>query len=61
MEPCSTATDCGQGLYCGNCPEIGKAQPICTRGQANIPTSIVKILSFYHFVPIFLLIFLGIL
>ncbi|KAL1824295.1 hypothetical protein ACET3Z_011073 [Daucus carota] len=46
MEPCSTATDCGQGLYCGNCPEIGKAQPICTRGQANIPTSIISGLPF---------------
>lgn len=52
MESCSAATDCGPGLYCGNCPVINKNQPICTRGQANIPTSFVMILSLFHFMPI---------
>lgn len=42
LEPCAAATDCGPGLYCGNCPELGKNQPVCTRGQAIIPTSIVS-------------------
>ncbi|CAN0864066.1 PI-PLC X domain-containing protein At5g67130 [Linum grandiflorum] len=38
LDPCTPSTNCGQGLYCGGC---GKSQPVCTRGQATIPTSIV--------------------
>uniref|UniRef100_A0A803KXZ0 Uncharacterized protein n=1 Tax=Chenopodium quinoa TaxID=63459 RepID=A0A803KXZ0_CHEQI len=40
LESCSAANDCAPGLYCGNCPAANKRQPVCTRGQANIPTSI---------------------
>ncbi|KAK6116220.1 hypothetical protein DH2020_050016 [Rehmannia glutinosa] len=46
LESCSTATDCGLGLYCGNCPSLGKTQPFCVRGQATIPTSIISGLPF---------------
>ncbi|OMP01968.1 hypothetical protein COLO4_11447 [Corchorus olitorius] len=46
LDSCSTATDCGPGLYCGNCPSLGKTQPFCTRGQAIIPTSVVGGLPF---------------
>ncbi|KAF7809844.1 PI-PLC X domain-containing protein [Senna tora] len=46
LESCSAATDCGPGLYCGNCPALGRTQPICTRGQATIPTAIVNGLPF---------------
>ncbi|MED6135991.1 hypothetical protein PIB30_051791 [Stylosanthes scabra] len=46
LEACSAATDCGPGLYCGNCPALGLTRPICTRGQATIPTSIVNGLPF---------------
>ncbi|KAL5714113.1 hypothetical protein ACHQM5_016118 [Ranunculus cassubicifolius] len=46
LETCSVATDCGPGLYCGNCPAMGKTRPICTRGQVIQPTSIVKGLPF---------------
>ncbi|KAK7827012.1 pi-plc x domain-containing protein [Quercus suber] len=46
LEACSAATDCGTGLYCGNCPALGKTQPFCVRGQATIPTSIVNGLPF---------------
>ncbi|CBI21399.3 hypothetical protein VitviT2T_011012 [Vitis vinifera] len=46
LEPCSLPTDCGPGLYCGNCPAMGKNQPICTRGQATIPTTIINGLPF---------------
>ncbi|GFP89276.1 pi-plc x domain-containing protein at5g67130 [Phtheirospermum japonicum] len=46
LESCSTATDCGPGLYCGNCPSLDKAQPFCVRGQATIPTSIISGLPF---------------
>ncbi|KAG8497477.1 hypothetical protein CXB51_008679 [Gossypium anomalum] len=46
LDSCSQATDCGPGLYCGNCPALGKSQPFCTRGQAIIPTSIVGGLPF---------------
>ncbi|XP_044469317.1 PI-PLC X domain-containing protein At5g67130 isoform X1 [Mangifera indica] len=42
LDSCATPTDCGPGLYCGNCPALGKTQPICTRGQATIPTAIVS-------------------
>lgn len=41
LEACTAATDCGSGLYCGNCPASGKNQPVCTRGQAILPTSVV--------------------
>ncbi|KAL7141416.1 hypothetical protein ABFS83_08G051200 [Erythranthe nasuta] len=44
--PCSAATDCGPGLYCGNCPAIGKDQPFCIRGQATIPSSIISGMPF---------------
>ncbi|XAR74003.1 hypothetical protein NMG60_11008150 [Bertholletia excelsa] len=46
LDSCSAATDCGPGLYCGNCPATGKNQPSCTRGQATIPTSIIGGLPF---------------
>ncbi|GAV67750.1 hypothetical protein CFOL_v3_11254 [Cephalotus follicularis] len=46
LESCSVATDCGPGLYCGNCPALSKTQPICTRGQATIPTSFIGGLPF---------------
>ncbi|XP_021751924.1 PI-PLC X domain-containing protein At5g67130-like [Chenopodium quinoa] len=46
LESCSAANDCAPGLYCGNCPAANKRQPVCTRGQANIPTSIVSGLPF---------------
>lgn len=42
FDSCATGTDCSKGLYCGNCPAVGKKQPTCIRGQANIPTSIVS-------------------
>ncbi|CAK8562430.1 unnamed protein product [Lathyrus sativus] len=45
-EACSTATDCGSGLFCGNCPALGLNQPICTRGQPILPTSTVNGLPF---------------
>ncbi|KAJ8764226.1 hypothetical protein K2173_005966 [Erythroxylum novogranatense] len=46
LDSCSAATNCGPGLYCGNCPAMGKTQPICTRGQAIIPTSVINGLPF---------------
>ncbi|KAH7520200.1 hypothetical protein FEM48_Zijuj08G0119000 [Ziziphus jujuba var. spinosa] len=46
LDACTAPTDCGQGLYCGNCPALGKTQPICIRGQATIPTSIINGLPF---------------
>ncbi|KAM7516508.1 hypothetical protein LguiA_006091 [Lonicera macranthoides] len=46
LDSCSAATDCGTGLYCGNCPVLGKTQPICTRGQSIIPTSVINGLPF---------------
>ncbi|XP_027078215.1 PI-PLC X domain-containing protein At5g67130 [Coffea arabica] len=46
LDSCTSATDCGPGLYCGNCPAVGKTQPFCTRGQATIPTSIINGLPF---------------
>ncbi|XP_050368666.1 PI-PLC X domain-containing protein At5g67130 [Argentina anserina] len=46
LEACAAATDCGPGLYCGNCPAAGKTQPVCTRGQAIVPTSIINGLPF---------------
>lgn len=42
LEACSAAADCRPGLYCGNCPALGRKQPVCTRGQATIVTSIVS-------------------
>ncbi|RZC54915.1 hypothetical protein C5167_013771 [Papaver somniferum] len=45
-EPCSMASDCGSGLFCGNCPPTGNTQPICIRGQVVQPTSIMKGLPF---------------
>ncbi|KAK7252821.1 hypothetical protein RIF29_37040 [Crotalaria pallida] len=46
MEACSSASDCGPGLYCSTCPLIGRKQPFCTRGQATFPTSFVNGLPF---------------
>ncbi|CAL5326233.1 PI-PLC X domain-containing protein At5g67130-like [Camellia sinensis] len=46
LDSCSAATDCGPGLYCGNCPSMSKNQPFCTRGQATVPTSIINGLPF---------------
>ncbi|OVA15852.1 Phospholipase C [Macleaya cordata] len=46
LDSCSMPTDCGSGLYCGNCPATGKTQPICVRGQVIQPTSIIKGLPF---------------
>ncbi|GLU13540.1 hypothetical protein SLE2022_301730 [Rubroshorea leprosula] len=46
LESCSSSTDCGRSLYCGNCPALGKTQPICTRGQATIPTAFIGGLPF---------------
>ncbi|KAH7846428.1 hypothetical protein Vadar_013991 [Vaccinium darrowii] len=46
LDSCAAATDCGPGLYCGNCPSMGKNQPICTRGQSTIPTTVVNGLPF---------------
>ncbi|CAO2830915.1 unnamed protein product [Amaranthus hypochondriacus] len=46
LESCSAANDCAPGLYCGNCPAAHKRQPVCTRGQVNIPTSIISGLPF---------------
>lgn len=45
LDSCSSATDCLPGLFCGNCPALGTTKPICTRGQATIPTSIVRFAS----------------
>ncbi|KAI9113646.1 hypothetical protein K1719_015573 [Acacia pycnantha] len=42
LEPCSAATDCGPGLFCGNCLALGRTQPVCTRGQATVPTAIIN-------------------
>ncbi|TMW99441.1 hypothetical protein EJD97_002545 [Solanum chilense] len=46
LDSCASATDCGPSLYCGNCPELGKSQPFCIRGQAIEPTSIISGLPF---------------
>ncbi|XP_061340981.1 PI-PLC X domain-containing protein At5g67130 [Gastrolobium bilobum] len=46
LEACSAATDCGPGLYCGNCPALGRTQPFCIRGQATLATSVVNGLPF---------------
>ncbi|KAK9109244.1 hypothetical protein Sjap_017304 [Stephania japonica] len=46
LDSCSMPTDCGPGLYCGNCPAMGAAQPICTKGQGIEPTSIISGLPF---------------
>ncbi|CAL5366929.1 unnamed protein product [Camellia sinensis] len=46
LDSCSSPTDCAPSLYCGNCPSMNKNQPVCTRGQAIIPTSIINGLPF---------------
>ncbi|CAI9110191.1 OLC1v1010170C1 [Oldenlandia corymbosa var. corymbosa] len=46
LDACATPTDCGPGLYCGNCPAVGKTQPFCTRGQSASPSSIINGLPF---------------
>ncbi|XP_062101952.1 PI-PLC X domain-containing protein At5g67130 [Humulus lupulus] len=46
LDACAAAMDCAPGLYCGNCPSSGATQPICTRAQAIIPTTIINGLPF---------------
>ncbi|TYJ04179.1 hypothetical protein E1A91_A12G076800v1 [Gossypium mustelinum] len=46
VDSCCHSTDCGPGLFCGNCPALGKTQPFCIRGQATIPTSVIGGLPF---------------
>ncbi|KAJ6678399.1 PI-PLC X DOMAIN PLANT-LIKE PROTEIN [Salix viminalis] len=46
FQSCNEVTNCGPGLYCGNCLALGKTQPICTRGQAILPNSIINGLPF---------------
>ncbi|XP_074295361.1 PI-PLC X domain-containing protein At5g67130 [Silene latifolia] len=46
LETCSAPTDCAPGMYCGNCPSANKRQPVCTRGQVTIPTSVISGLPF---------------
>ncbi|KAM6564308.1 hypothetical protein CsatB_024306 [Cannabis sativa] len=46
LDACTAAVDCSPGLYCGNCPSSGATQPICTRAQAIIPTTIINGLPF---------------
>ncbi|CAN6459685.1 unnamed protein product [Victoria cruziana] len=46
LDSCSVTGDCGPGLYCGNCPSMGKDQTICMRGQDTQVTSIVDGLPF---------------
>ncbi|KAL9660360.1 hypothetical protein QQ045_025173 [Rhodiola kirilowii] len=41
LESCGAATDCASGLYCGNCAAENRNQPVCIRGQALIPTTII--------------------
>ncbi|KAH9711957.1 PI-PLC X domain-containing protein [Citrus sinensis] len=54
LDSCAAATDCGPGLYCGNCPALGKNRPICTRGQATIPTTIQPAINTLREVEAFL-------
>ncbi|XP_058070164.1 PI-PLC X domain-containing protein At5g67130-like isoform X2 [Magnolia sinica] len=46
LDRCAGAGDCASGLFCGNCPATGITQPTCIRGQAFLPTSLVKGLPF---------------
>ncbi|KAL6854546.1 hypothetical protein ACP4OV_019108 [Aristida adscensionis] len=46
---CSTARDCGVGLYCGNCAAAGRTQPSCIRDLAIQPTAVVKGLPFNRY------------
>ncbi|ERN17957.1 PI-PLC X domain-containing protein At5g67130 [Amborella trichopoda] len=46
LDSCSETSDCGSGLYCGNCPAMNKNQPVCTRGQATQVTNIINGLAF---------------
>ncbi|KAK3132515.1 hypothetical protein QOZ80_6AG0523430 [Eleusine coracana subsp. coracana] len=46
---CSSARDCGAGLYCGNCPAAGKTKPSCIRDLAIQPTSVVDGLPFNRY------------
>ena len=48
-DSCSSARDCGAGLYCGNCAATGKTRPSCIRDLAIQPTSIVKGLPFNRY------------
>ncbi|CAD6260527.1 unnamed protein product [Miscanthus lutarioriparius] len=40
-DSCSSVSDCGTGLYCGNCPAAGRTKLSCIRDLAIQPTSIV--------------------
>jgi hypothetical protein len=44
-DSCSSARDCGTGLYCGNCPASGRAKASCIRDLAIPPTSIVSFVN----------------
>ncbi|KQJ86917.1 PI-PLC X domain-containing protein At5g67130 [Brachypodium distachyon] len=46
---CSSARDCGTGLYCGDCAATGRTRPSCIRDLAIQPTSIVKGLPFNRY------------
>ncbi|KAL6596898.1 hypothetical protein ACP70R_047032 [Stipagrostis hirtigluma subsp. patula] len=48
-ESCSSARDCGVGLYCGNCAATGRTQPSCIRDLAIQPTSVVRGLPFNRY------------
>ncbi|CAL5065385.1 unnamed protein product [Urochloa decumbens] len=48
-DSCSSARDCGTGLYCGSCPAAGRTKPSCIRNLAIQPTSIVKGLPFNRY------------
>ncbi|XP_066343078.1 PI-PLC X domain-containing protein At5g67130-like isoform X2 [Miscanthus floridulus] len=48
-DSCSSVSDCGTGLYCGNCPAAGRTKLSCIRDLAIQPTSIVKGLPFNRY------------
>ncbi|OEL33948.1 PI-PLC X domain-containing protein [Dichanthelium oligosanthes] len=48
-DSCSSARDCGTGLYCGSCPAASRTKPSCIRDLAIQPTSIVKGLPFNRY------------
>ncbi|XP_039020540.1 PI-PLC X domain-containing protein At5g67130-like [Hibiscus syriacus] len=48
-DSCTKASDCGPGLYCENCPILGKIYPFCIRNKATIPTSIINGLPFNRY------------
>uniref|UniRef100_A0A0A9CXB9 Phosphatidylinositol-specific phospholipase C X domain-containing protein n=1 Tax=Arundo donax TaxID=35708 RepID=A0A0A9CXB9_ARUDO len=48
-DSCSSARDCGVGMYCGSCAATGRTRPSCIRDLAIQPTSIVKGLPFNRY------------